>query len=228
MEKLRYYTKQLISPSMQLALDSTPFTSNSSSRTSSPAFSENKTPFFPIKIQKTSLSSFHLEISSEVSYQRNGVLQEKCHGKLDNLYCDRSAEEASKNADQAPIEATISDGAFIFCVKTYESVSVSQLTRIVQDKLLKLLNLSRHLLQRLSVRFVHADPLEGGEKGGAVFLKTLHQACVENARHLVFEACLLATPGEAAVWTEQCPADQPPVLLQAGFFMVYVLLHHWD
>ena len=213
--KLKYYTAWLSTSAFQNSIDASRIADSNSSAKSYKSI-EYKSIFNIQKVKSIILDSFSIDIPC--------VLPRSCLEFISNDFASSESADSENSSvpselnTSLPLEATMSEGAFIFCIKTFESVSVSQLIRMVRDKLSTLLDMTRSPLQRMIVRFVHADP-----EVGTGIIASVADACAGSARHLVFEAFL----GAKSETLPESSEDPAPLFLQAGFFMVYVLLQHY-
>ena len=208
--KLKYYTQVLLRRSSSKPLQLACLNVENRNSQYCSITGQNSKLFSPKRAKKINLYSFTLDIASD----------DHCSASHTNNTLPPGKDHVEKSSSPTPssINATISDGAFIFCIKTFESMSITQLTSMVRDKLSRLLDLPLKTLQRLSVRFVHADAVEGPG-----LMSSLRETCVDTARHLVFEASMTSeTP--VGCWSD----DVVPLILQTGYYMIYVLLHNWD
>ena len=222
LQKLKYYTNQLLRSSRHHTLrdyqsaDSVLHFISKSSNISS----RNIKPFLPIKIPMIHLSSFKLDIPFD-GRESYSPINNANSPERDNKYLTKLDNSNEHNMSNPPIQASISEGALVFCIKVYESISVKQLTELVHEKLLKILNVSKSTVDQLRVRFIHADAVDCGSSRGNTteYMRSFKKACFDSARSVVFEACKLATTSESTVWMgEQMPQSSQSILIPAGYW----------
>ncbi|KAF2360881.1 Immunoglobulin I-set [Trinorchestia longiramus] len=216
--KLKYYTRVLLTKSPRALLNPQ---KNISYSDGTMIVEKTSKPFLVHKFRKASLLSFNSKLPPTVGQAEPAEI----YSEIENV--SQKSTISAGDTEMASTGATVSNGAFMFCLKTIHTMNITQFTKLIKEKLGKVLMVSEILMERLNVRFVHVDPVNEPTKHTGL-VSSIAQLCTHTARHVVFEAMLPASGDASGGCASKSDGVSDSFLLQAGFFMVFILLHNWD
>lgn len=113
--------------------------------------------------------------------------------------------------------------AFMLMIKTKESLSQLEIKRIIVEKLRAVLEAGQSLIRAYVLPFTHAIFLDFSNP--SVIQRGLTPLTQDILPNMVFEVCLHATRGQGTILDGECTDPNTPGIIQAGYYLIYVLYY---